>query len=381
MYIFFQLSLRRSRVAVSNTIKNVDMSLAFSWSLIVIDTLTILLNGLIFMMFICFRQRLLRSTHNRILCSMALGDTCVGVFGISFGVTLLLTDEAILYKLLGNIPIFSSIFVSSLSLIVLTVDRLVALKKPYVYTSLFYKKLVVKLIVLTWIIPGIIIVLQILLYVKETDTELTIRSFIFVAFFLAGMITLVYSNIILFLGIRAFAKRMQEVAIGTEGHNIQSSADNSYTEDSNGDARRDGEVRLGALIQCGESKTKRKALNKVDVELAPTASARGNISKTRPSANCRRTSYMQNQVTKRQELKITSIICLLTVSVFIILWLPLSAYRFTYAIGKMLQISWLRRLCLCLTIINSLVNPLIYLLVRKEFRSYLKKMVRKCFLE
>lgn len=345
-----------------------ESSLAFCWSLIVLDAPTILLNALVFLMFVHFRKKLLKSTHNSILCSMALGDTLVGVFGNNLGVILLLQKPSIYFKLLGNIPIFSSLFVSVLSLILLTVDRLVAMKKPYFYTSAFYKKLIRRLIALTWVIPGVIIVMQSLVYVEEPKTELMIRSYLFTVFFLSGLMVLLVSNTTLFLSIQAYAKRLTKCTVSQRRDTRENSVDHSYTEWN------EKEDRAAAIRTDRDIRRSSKAVNQVGSHLSPEPSF------TRRTSFCI-PSRRRRQVSKRQELKVSSLVCLLTVSVFIILWLPLVSYRFAFAIGIKLNIPWLRRLALCLTIANSLLNPIIYLLVRKEFRVYLRRLINWLFME
>ena len=335
----------------------------FYWALSGISTLTIQLNGCMLAMFIRFHKRLLRSTHNRILCSMALGDCLVGVFGVNLGVLLLLNKERTYYKLLGNIPIFSSIFVSILSLILLTMDRLLAMKKPHFYTSFRYRKIVFKTIVMTWIIPGLIYLQQTVLLIKDTDrnnTELKIRSFLFTAFFMVGAMVLVWSNSLLFVGIRAYIKSLSEVGLQRGISNM---------EDSTHNTERPGE----------DIKTVAHAQGKVDPYLTLRISpAQLPDIGGRISPNTMPTKRMRCRLAKENEIKNTSLLCLLTFIVFICTSLPLAAYRFCYAIDGKIDIPWLRRLSLCLTITNSLLNPVLYLLVRKEFRAYLKRMILKC---
>ena len=333
--------------------------MTFYLALIAISALTIQLNATVLLMFVYFRARLLRNTHNRILCSMVLGDTFVGLFGINLGVLLQLGKDATYYKLLGNIPIFSSIFVSIFSLILLTVDRLIAMKRPYLYTSQFYKKLILKVIVLTWIIPCLIIIQQSLIYVGvESKTELKVRSFIFVAFFLIGVIVLVWSNAILFVGIRGYIKNLTD----TQSRQLQMKAESSNDDNRSDSNPRENEAHV---LSHAELHTKQGTSAKLRKPVAVEK-------RICPSPQPNSAAY---NLTRRQELKNTSLLCLLTVLLFILSWLPLAGYRFCYATGIGGGIPWLRRLSLCLTIANSLINPIIYLLVRKEFRAYLKNLL------
>lgn len=297
---------------------------------------------------------------------MALGDALVGLFGINLGVLLLLEKEKVYYKLFGNIPIFSSIFVSVLSLVLLTVDRLIAIKKPYLYTSNRYTKIVLGFIVLTWFVPGLIIVQQSLIFIKDDNgiaTELMVRSYLFVAFFIVGVIILIGSNWILFLRIRGYVKSLSKSV--SQGRKLKGESGT----DHNDTMWNHGEVRPAASPQ-GKSEINLAQ----DLSIAKRPGTGGRISPNIGPKN------VQTSLTRKQELKNTSLLCLLTVVLFILSWLPLAGYRFCYAAGIGQNIPWLRRLSLCLTIANSLFNPVIYLLVRKEFRRYLKNLIlRMCY--
>ena len=70
------------------------------------------------------------------------------------------------------------------------------------------------------------------------------------------------------------------------------------------------------------------------------------------------------------------IMCVWIVSVFLVCFTPLIGYRFSYVIGRTVTIPWLRRLSLCLALSNSLLNPLIYFLERRDFRQLLLRLIK-----
>ena len=67
--------------------------------------------------------------------------------------------------------------------------------------------------------------------------------------------------------------------------------------------------------------------------------------------------------------------CVWIIIVFLICWLPHVGYRFTYIVGRTVQIPWFRRLSQCLALSNSLLNPCIYFLMRSDFRHMLKELI------
>ncbi|XP_065051950.1 alpha-2Db adrenergic receptor-like isoform X2 [Rhopilema esculentum] len=347
---------------MGNGLNKTEQSQAFYWSLVVTDIVTFILNILVLAMFLCFREKLLGSNHNRILCSMALADALVGIFGNNLGVLLLLKKKSVYYKLLGNVPLFSCMFVSILSLILLTVDRLIAIKRPHIYGSANYRNMLFRLIIATWIFPGLIIIQNSLIYLYiSSKQELIVRSSLFTAFFAVGVLVLIVSNSFLFVAIRGYAKRY---AARSKFSNVdirgeKSSADHSYTGSETQDNNTSGP--FSKYIASTEELSVGNAMNKND-----------------ENSNCQKKGKRRKRkISKHQELKQTSLICLLSVVLFILLWLPLAGYRFCYATGIKMGIPWLRRLALCLTIANSFFNPIIYLLVKKEFRTYIKRLICK----
>ena len=421
--------------SMGNALTQKEQSLVFYWSLIAIDTSAILMNSLVLVMFVSFRRKLLTCSHNRVLFSMALGDAFVGVFGNNLGLTLLMKKPIIFYKLLGNVPLFSCLFVSVLSLVLLTADRLVAMTKPYIYISPSYKKSVFRLIVITWMVPAIIIIQQTCIYIEDGSLELKVRGYIFTVFFVTGSTALVVSNTALFFGLRSYAARLQRKS----AHPGSMSCQENFTQFTSADRHCAASFvwkSEESMVQSGQhdriqnndktaSQIARKA-STTDPELQTASEDKEqfkqastqpqdkfDLDRGRRDVNKRQSTEVNSgpgfqgqqssilkvkndsdqgrsvrgstlKISRRggrrksNELKKTSLVCILAVSAFMVLWLPLAVYRFCFAVGIEWRVPWLRRLALCMTITNSLLNPFIYLLVRKEFRLYLKKMFARC---
>ena len=327
-----------------------EQNQAFYWSLITLDLITFIVNLTTSLLFIKFRRRLLVSTHNRILFSMALADTLVGVFGFNLGLLLYLKQPSKYYKLAGNIPMFSSLFGSVLALALLTSDRLVAVKKPFIYKSNWYRMIITKLLVVSWGIPAAVTIIQSLLYIHLSPMEeLHVRSYLFSIFFLLAVVILVFFNIFLILKIRTQFANIDSKIIPTSRAGTVHTA---YEPDQ------------GDLESSGGSN---KKVRDVVVPSCRSFSIATNADQTTESdRNIKRGS-------RRIELRHTSFFCAVIVSLFIVFWAPLAVYRLYFAVGISLKIAWLRRLALCLTVVNSLLNPVFYFLVKKELRKYLAK--------
>ena len=328
-----------------------EQNLAFHCSLMVLDVVTFIVNLTTSLMFVKFSKRLLVSTHNRILFSMSLADTLVGVFGFCLGILLYMKQPSLSYKLAGNIPMFSSLFGSVLALVLLTVDRLVAVKKPFVYSSQRYRKLITRLLLGSWAVPAVVTILQsmILIYLSSKQ-ELIVRSSLFFAFFFFAAFVLIIFNALLIISIRGHFSKVVTMKSSVYPATSQS----VYETD------KCSMEKTEAFGNTGDKTVEEAAKN----ALSTACQAVQNSSKV-------------SRVSRRRELKQTSIFCVVIVCLFMVLWTPLAVYRMYYAVGISLKIAWLRRLALCLTIANSLLNPVFYFLVKKELRRYLAKFL--CF--
>ena len=325
---------------------------AFYWSLITLDLLTFVVNLTTSILFIKFRKRLLVTTHNRILFSMALADTLVGVFGFNLGLLLYLKKSSLYYKLAGNIPMFSSLFGSVLALALLTIDRLVAVKKPFIYSSHWYRRVITRLLIVTWLIPLGITVMQSLVYIfVSSRDELFVRSILFSAFFFLAALILIVFNFILILNIRTHFSRVDFKIVPTK---------NTVS------------FQVAYETEQGHVETSANFNQKVDNALEIT---RGSLSMAPNEPQIAERNRNIRRVNHRGNLKQTSLFCVAIVSLFIVLWCPLAVYRLYYAVGISLKIYWLRRLALCLTVANSLLNPVFYFLAKRELRGYLAKFL------
>ena len=325
---------------------------AFYWSLITLDLLTFVVNLTTSLLFIRFRKRLLVTTHNRILFSMALADALVGVFGFNLGLLLYLKKSSMYYKLAGNIPMFSSLFGSVLALALLTIDRLIAVKKPFIYSSHWYRRVITRLIIVTWLIPLAITVMQsmVFLYLSSRD-ELFVRSIFFSVFFFLATLILIVFNFFLIMNIRTHFSRVDSSIVPTRSA-----------------------ASFQAVYETEQGQVETTVNFKRNINNASEIS-RGSLSVAPNDSQIAERNRRVKRLNLRGELKQTSLFCVAIVSLFIVLWCPLAVYRLHYAVGISLNIFWLRRLSLCLTVANSLLNPVFYFLAKRELRGYLAKFL------
>ena len=70
-----------------------------------------------------------------------------------------------------------------------------------------------------------------------------------------------------------------------------------------------------------------------------------------------------------------SVMCIWIVLLFLLCWLPLICYRFSFVVGRTQTVPWFRRLSQCFALSNSLLNPFLYFLMRTDFRQMLKQLM------
>ena len=301
----------------------------FHWSLVIIGSTSLGLNSLFTFMFIIFRKKFLSQSNVKILLSMTLADSLVGVSSIVFAGALITRQPLHVYKLTGVIPLFGSMFTSLFSLCFMTLDRLIAIKIPLRYRTIMSPSRVNGLIVSCWLIFAFVIIQEACIYVKFAwRTELKLRGYMLAVFFTIGSIFLTISNIHLNKIIRKHARDTAE--------------------------RLRGQLRrLSGLSPDGKSTPLRHA--------AMVYKCRRELKKTK---------YELNEIKAAK-------MCIIITLIFIGSWLPLTVYRFCYSVGYRINIPWLRRLCLMVAILNSVLNPIVYLLTRFSFQKHMWRFLTR----
>ena len=467
----------------------VDETLIYHLSLVALNSVTFVFNLLIITIFVRYWRRFfpkgglirrLRAerNHNKYLLSMVFADLLVGVFGTSTGVMLKLVQTKLIYKLCGLIPLYSCMFVSVFSLILLTIDRLLAVKHPLYYDSLMSNSCVTKSIALCWIIPILTTVSQMIIYVASgSRLELKIRNTMLTIICLTGFIILFITNYMLIQKYKkqrgrsaelkemsrhltsAIEERLDNDVPESEGCNGRESNQHEtevantdstspvcpleeahYTvlcpEPKETDEPEEDLVRFRNSIAffCG-----RKISNAIGIrqpvrrntlpslldrsyeddstkgyvtilssfkrnKIASTECLKGSMTMsidfhacTKPdvipeeteeiivdfennfpapfdiSHEATRKSFLSKLHQNVSDLKIT-ILCICIIVAFLICWLPLVGYRFSYVVGRTTNVPWFRRLSQCLALSNSLFNPFIYFMVRKDLRQLLRRL-------
>ena len=181
----------------------------YHWTSIGLGVLIFISNGLVSIIFIHFRKRLIyRSSargslavhHNRLLFSMTLSDLLVGVLTVLYGYLLKTNQPKIIHKLCSVIPLFGTMFVSILSVAFITLDRVVAVVRPLKYQHWISDKCLKKMIILSWILPLFISIVATIVYLtNDFETELKVRACILSSIFLMGFVVLIVSNVMLIL--------------------------------------------------------------------------------------------------------------------------------------------------------------------------------------
>ena len=303
-----------------------DTSKYWYWGFqLIISFATTAINSFVIATFVRQRRRIFRKNNNKILLSLACADFFVGIFGAAHATLLLAGESRLYYKTIGNLPLFGSMFVSIFSMLLLTGDRLVAVKRPLQYPSIVTKKRLKIAICFTWGFPLLLTMQQyVFFFSAPKKVELRIRGTILVVWFFVGASFLGFSNGFLYSVVREQFKKLIEHENTLAVQPCQST-DTREELPSNDNSRSLIRHRISRVID-------KKKLRKSDLQASKE--------------------------------------CLYVVVVFIMCWLPLSTYRLAYSLGESLRNAHLRRAFLIFALTSSLINPWIYFFKKKQFRRY-----------
>ena len=285
-------------------------SIGYFSTLLLTNSSGLILNTLSVIMFIKSRNELLLSSNNnKFLFSLAIGDLLVSLFGVIGAILfyLLMNGHVSVssWKLAGILPLFGSFFISILALGVMTLDKIAAVLYHLRYNSIMTNLRINLLIAITWLIPLSILFIQAsLFFCMSPDVERKVRGYLLATFFAVGAITLVLANNKLYWII---LRKRREISILCKDVNIS---------------------------QVDFQMNRRSKLN--TLRLAKT-----------------NFSY--------------SLICIWMTAIFIVCWLPITVFYLVLASGYPGSRT-VSTIVMSLASINSLLNPLIYLMKRKDFR-------------
>lgn len=280
-------------------------------------------NTVVIITFSRFKSKILHQKNNRILLSLAFADTFVGIFSVTFAVSMLARQKQDVYKSLGNIPLFGSMFMSIFSLILLTFDRLFAIMQPLRYQSIVTGKRLRISFISCWLLSLLLLMQQyILYYCFSSRLELKVRGSLLVVCFFLGAAVLAIANCCLFIAIRK-QKEKQKVNC-TNQQNTTENVSNKIS----------GSRKQFILIRKKYTQIKK----------------------------------WQFSASKE---------CFYIVFIFILSFLPLSVYRLLYACGIPLNYHHVRRMFLIMALLSSFINPWIYFFKKRQFRKYLRVMSKQ----
>ncbi len=281
-----------------------------------------MINLIVLVTFVRFKQKILARKNRRILFSMALADFFIGLFTFSLGICIATRPKWRVYRLVANIPLFGSMFVSILSMAMLTADRLVAVKVPLRYASVVTSKRLEILITASWVLPIILTIQQYLILGLWYRYELKVRGLLLLVFIAAGSVFLAIANSYLYAAVKKqWVWNKQNRPPGNDDENNQDS--HPVVE---GCAEDEPRKTWRCLLHCAK--------------------------------------------VKKNDLRVSKE-CVVIIFVFICCWSPLTIYRVYHSLVTPPHIPVLRRLFLIMASFTSIINPYIYFFRKKQFKKYL----------
>ena len=292
--------------------------------LLVVNGFGMVLNISVIVMFFRFHRKLLSTNNNKFLFSLAVADSLVGIFGITGSTLHYLHHKGLVasdyLRLCGNIPIFGSLFMSVLSLCTLTTDRLIAVVYALRYHSIMTEFRAKLLIGFTWLTVIISTVILGSVYLGISPSiEFTMRFYQLVGFFILGTIALSVGNVKMYFIVRN--KQQKALVIETQNNEFPVS-----------------------------TKSPDKIKRKRTIQLPKN---------------------MRKIFSNRK-------ICFWMLTAFLICWLPVTVNYISFSLGYPDPDDLRFAICICIASSNSLINPIIYLVVRKDFRKRFRELFYHC---
>ena len=298
-----------------------QMDMIFVSCTVTVNGFALLINLSIVVMFLRFHKKLLSVNNNIFLFSMAIADFLVGTFGIVGSILMYLCENGSvnlkIIQLCGFFPLFGSFFMSILALIILTLNRLIALVYSLRYHSIMTNFRVKLVICLTWITVAIILLIQgAIFFGISWKIEVKIRAYQLAAFFILGTIILCTAN-----------RKLHSIVRSKRG---------------------------GFSV----SKTKDIDFPRQTIVVVNSISKQG----------------------KKMALMFSDgKICIWLAIIFIVCWLPLTVYYICLVNGKKAGgITTEYTICILFPTSNSFFNPLIYLINQKDFQKRFAELFLHC---
>ena len=301
-------------------IKDMDqISLIYFSSMTIINIVSMILNGLLLVMFVVYHKELLTNMHNKILMAMLLASFFIGVTGTMNWLLLALEAGKDAYKFIGMIPMFSFFIASIATLCILTFDQLIAVKCPLRYPAIVTPWRIHFAIVSVFAFVVAFVFIQISIYkVKGSEEELKVRGLVVTVVFILGMLTLVITNFQLYKAIQYQRKRLRPLSDNTNVHG--------------------GTEAESYIVQRRQS------------------------------------SFAERPIRPSRRFK-TGKTCIVLVVMYIVIWLPLVIYRITAVTGRDNAIPLFLRISMILATLYQIVMPCFYLLKKRDFREKLTNLI------
>ena len=217
--------------------KSLHNNKSYPRSLIVLSSLALLLDIFVIILML-WKNKLRQRPANKFLLNLLISDGIVCISLISCeGQLLAIWDDRKSfvenYYILQSFVVFLyvAVVLSMLNLTLITLDRLIAVKWPFIYEEKVHTKQSFIAIAVVWgITIAFAVVMTTLFNVLHPQTSRLIGNATFVAVVLTGFITLLVSNSFVFVEARTQLKAIEKVAYSIEIISLESSDNSNHKE-------------------------------------------------------------------------------------------------------------------------------------------------------
>lgn len=332
------------------------------------------------------RRFVYRCKINAFIVSLCLSDLLVALSSFYFLGTITSNNISHFSKRVATIIFSFALETSLMSLCCLSFDRLTAIRKPFRYTEILSKRRVIVIIFLGWLFCLCLLAMQFVFgFIYKHERYVYFNWIVFTSLSLISItfLALVYVYLIYEIHRHSTHIKSHSISAVREDYISDYSSDISKdpincdhmtdvtfattSSDQSRFAQQQQRRNIDPLIKHPREHRKSIEKNKsTDLVRAALANTR---SSTRSSGERRRLSA-RGQLIKRERKSV--FLCLCIVFVFAASWLPVTVFFVRCLIAHSCEKDdALLFVCSCLVSMNALLDPILYFIIKREFREFL----------
>ena len=330
------------------------------------------------------RRFVYRSKVNTFIVSLCLSDFLVALSSFYYLATITSSSHNQFPKRVATIIFSFSLETSLMSLCCLSFERLTAIRKPFHYSEILSTKKVICIMIFSWMFCLSLLAMQFLFgFIYRNQRYVYFNWIVFISLALVTISFLAVVYVYLIYEIHRHSAHIKSCSV--------SSKDLYISEISSECSRDNGAIDqlTEVTFSSGSSEASSMLYTKRPSFQTSTSSPRPSVSKSRSGSldllkvaleNKRfgntRLSHEKRQLNIRGQLirkeRQSVFLCLSIVVVFAGTWIPVIIFFTRCLINHSCETDdYFLFICSCLVSLNSLLDPVLYFIIKREFRKFL----------